>query len=101
MSEEIKVSLVQAGVTKISLQPGDVLGVKVSATDVSGNALENLQNMLTEMFPDNRVMVFCMKPTDNITFEKIETAAKDCSTNYCEDCNCGKKELALTQGESK
>lgn len=101
MSEEIKVSFVEAEVTKLSLKPGDVLAVKITE-DVDPSQLEALQKNLKGLFPNNKIALFCLSATGKIEFESISSNTQsDCSapTSYCDDCSCGKKEQI--EGESK
>ena len=96
MSEEVKVTFVEAELTKISLQPGDVLGVTVTIDELDDKSIQRLQKQLSDVFPNNKVMVFHLPHGDTIKFEAIEQPKLDCSSEvgYCSDCSCGKKEQA-------
>lgn len=83
---------------KIKLEPGDVLSVKLIGDDMGPEDMDSLRAFLNQVFKDNKVLLFTMPRKSDIVFEAIQQpqAAEGCSTtNYCNDCNCGKKEQAL------
>ncbi len=80
---EIKLNEVE--VTKLNLQPGEVLFVKVKSDRVSPEALEQFGREIRELFPYNQVAVFGMDLEENIEL----TTVKDSST----------VEQALSKGE--
>jgi len=117
MSEEVRVSFVNAELIKLTIAPGEVLGVKITSDDMDESHLESLKSGLKILFPNNKVMIFCVPPGDDLTFTAIQGLEEkvDCGVKACEDCSCGKKErlqaldelaqetenLGLTQGELK
>lgn len=89
--EEIKVSFVEAELTKISLDPGDMLSVKIIDRDMDQDSLMGFQNGLQALFPNNRVLVFVFPPESSISFTKIKSdQSVGCGPQTCVDCNCGK-----------
>lgn len=87
---EIIINQIEA--TKLNLNPSDTLIVKVK-----GNEFENSENTaslqlaLKSLFAFNEVMVIYL-PKDHeidLTVAKIDLEPVN---NYCNDCNCGKKE---------
>lgn len=76
----------------INLQQGDVLSVKLVGDDFDANIMENLRYHLNQVFTRNKVMVFTMPTGSDIIFEAITQP-----TSYCDNCNCGKKELKLEE----
>lgn len=92
MTEEIKISFIKAELTKIGLEKGDVLMVKITTKeDIPGNNLKFIQDRIQDLFPNNRVMVLRIRDTDRLDLEVVK-AAIDCGPQACEDCNCGKEE---------
>lgn len=90
-----KVSVIIAEVTKISLEPGDVLSVSVKTEEYYKPFMDLLTKGLREAFPNNQVFVVSMPPDNAIEFTAIKPQKKvDCSDemSYCTDCSCGKKE---------
>lgn len=87
-----------AELTVISLKPGDVLAVKLISDDFDENHALSLQEHLSRIFVNNKVMIFTMPNKSDIVFEAIKPVPTeaDCSSpaSYCSDCNCGKKDQA-------
>lgn len=122
-----KISLLEIEVNKISLKPGDVLLAKVKGPDFKDDAVcEALGQSLRAVFPNNKVGVLYVEDNSiDLTVISEETAEiiksveeakqmiadqhvknsensenKACNpTNYCVDCNCGKKAVAEGQNE--
>jgi hypothetical protein len=98
MSTEVTFKEVE--VTKLNLQPGDVLAVVVKHDDLDNSSLEGLKRALQPAFPKNRIAVFGLSTDDEMKFsilsnpepeQKLESVG--CNTqSYCSDCSCGKKE---------
>lgn len=86
MSNELKINEIE--VQKINLQPGDVLMVTVQHEDADEESLYALKNTLTGLFPNNKIMLFSMSSEGYVKF----TVASQTQKNYCDDCNCGKKQ---------
>lgn len=92
----------EATFTRLSLLPGEVLGVKVVSDTLGTEALSNLQKKLSSLFPNNKVMVFCMPVGEDISFTAMSGSSKSgCGPQACDDCNCGKKEALQTKGENQ
>jgi len=98
----------EAEVTKLNLQPGDVLAVKVYADDITPEHLKALKAQLQALFPGNKIMLFAMPIGSKIEMDVLDTRPANplavpagvpavnlsCAepTSYCNDCACGKKE---------
>lgn len=95
MSNEIKINQIE--VQKINLQPGDVLMVTVQHEDVNEEALYALKNTLTGIFPDNKIMLFSMSSEGYVKFTVASQSQPQ--KNYCEDCDCGKKQEWETKND--
>ena len=81
----------------VNLSPGDTLMVKITGEHVTNSDMVSLRSKLQEVFPNNKVFIFLPAEDGDVVFEKIvqEPVESPCSTtNYCADCNCGKKEAA-------
>ena len=83
--------------TRIKLEPGEILSVRIYSNSVDEMQLAMLKRQLTSLFPDNRIMLFSMPSGDNMEIEAITPAEPEvgsCAepTSYCNDCHCGKKE---------
>ena len=81
--------------TRIVLEPGETLVVKVKSSNATSEGLEILGENLRERFPNNKVIVFGLGENDNIELTSVkDTSYNDCSSpqGYCGDCSCGKKE---------
>lgn len=73
MSEEtLKIDLIQAHA--ITLKESDVLMVTVKSDVISEDSIDLLSERLRELFPNNRVMVFGMRISDDV---KFTVASKD------------------------
>lgn len=82
-----------AELVRLSLNPGDVLGVKITSNDIDENSLSVLKQQLEHLFPNNKIMLFCMPPNSDISFTAIQGTQKTgCGPKACADCSCGKKE---------
>lgn len=93
-----------AELTRIKLEPDEVLSVKFYGDDYDETNLKSLQEHLKTVFPNNKVIVFNLPNGTDLQMEAIKATlevsedkelAKDCSipTSYCNDCACGKKEM--------
>lgn len=85
-------------VQRVGLQTGDVLMVTVKNDDLNQASVDQLRKQLQLVFPDNKVFVFAMGTSDDVQLSIVSQPEKEgCSTtNYCNDCNCGKKEAATS-----
>jgi hypothetical protein len=81
----VEIKLNEVEVTKLNLQPGEVLFVKVKSSRVSSEALNLFGEEIRELFPNNQVVVFGMDLEEDIEL----TTVKDSST----------VEQALSEGE--
>jgi hypothetical protein len=66
-----------AELTKIKLEPGDVLSVKLfhdeTVEDEAAKAdMHSLKRMLDSVFPNNKVIVFALPPASDILFEVVK-----------------------------
>lgn len=89
---ELKATEIQ--LTRLALNPGEVLAVKITSLDVTQADLTVLEDQMKLLFPNNKVMLFCMSPNDSISFEAIK-GSEPVPAQFCSDCNCGKKETVL------
>ena len=56
---------------KINLGPNDVLSVKLVGDDFDVDTMNDLKEHIKSIFPNNRVMVFCMPTGSDIQFQAI------------------------------
>ena len=104
---EIKANLLEVEINKINLKPGDVLLAKVKGPDFKDEEVcEALKESLKSVFPNNRIGVLFLEENQidfslisSETAQELEKLSKPqentCNTtNYCDNCSCGKKELA-------
>lgn len=97
----MELTLKEAEVTKLNLQPGEALVVTIKSDERIGDKnLSALREMFNDVFPNNKTIVLAMGPNNKIDFSVIKDSEDNsCSTgNYCDDCNCGKKE-SFDKGE--
>ena len=85
---EIKLNEVE--VQKLNLQPGEVLVVKVKSNDFNDHSMSQLGSGLRRIFPNNKVVVLGVEPEGNIDLT-VAKGSEYPETQYCTDCNCGKK----------
>ena len=93
--DDLKITEVE--VTRVNLQPGDLLAVKIYADDIDESHLKALKGQLKTLFPDNKIMLFALPKGSKIEMDVLDTSmpkATSCAepTSYCNDCSCGKKE---------
>lgn len=104
-NDDLKIKEVE--VTRVNLQPGDLLAVKIYADDIDSNHLKALKAQLKALFPDNKIMLFALPIGSKIEMDVIDTRPVNplaipagvtpvglCAepTAYCNNCSCGKKE---------
>lgn len=82
--------------TKISLNPGEVLAVKIISDEIEEQDLGSLKEQLKKLFPSNKAMLFLLPTGSDITFTAMESVTDTCGPKTCADCNCGK---ANNQGD--
>jgi hypothetical protein len=93
MNDENKISFTEAELTRISLNPGEVLCVKIISDDVPDRNIQELHEKLKELFPNNKAMIFMMPVGSDISLTTIQNPSEvDCGPKTCYNCNCGKKE---------
>ena len=101
----MELQLNQIDVTKINLQPGEILVVTIKNDDVDSNAIKALKELFNDILPSNQTVILAVGKNDDIEFtsvKSIDMIKSSCDTgNFCQDCNCGKKEefFQLTKGE--
>ena len=106
MDDQLKTSFVEAELTKLSLAPGEVLAVRITVEDpdyISSDSLRDLNDQFKKVFPDNKVMIFCLIDGTEMDFTAIQPPpplpVEACGPQACADCNCGKKERLLFASE--
>lgn len=104
MSKELTFTI--AEISKLNLQPGDILSVKMVGEEFDENAMKSLKAQFSAIFPNNRVSIMVLPPNHDVQMTVIKAAiepveASDCAkpTSYCDSCACGKKERI--EGEIK
>jgi len=103
------ITIKEAEVIKLNPQPGEVLIFKFKGNEFVNDDVQHLGDRLRALFKKNKIVVMCL-PKDhdvelttvqeNVTNDTViasggNTASTgDCSlpTQYCSNCNCGKKE---------
>ena len=92
-----------AEITKINLNPGDVLVVKLQGDHYTEDDIHSLKASFDVVFPHNKVFVTTLPQGFDMKFEVIAPAKKPglCPDpiSYCFDCSCGKKEASETLNE--
>jgi hypothetical protein len=89
------INLKEIEFTKISLNPGDILAVKLTdnSSEIDNEYIDNFRKKIQKCFPNNKVIIFRMEEASDIQFTAIEsTQESSCGPQACSDCNCGKKE---------
>lgn len=111
-----------AELTRIKLEPGEVLSVKLFGDDYEIENVEGLKKQLQSLFPNNKIIMFMLPNGNDLQMEivsgslednkskeldkLVDTLNNDCSSpkSYCNDCSCGKKasiEGELNESQSK
>jgi len=85
-----EITFKEVEVQKLNLQPGEVLVVSVKSNEINEEGLSHLGTGLRNIFPNNKVVVLAVEPEGSIDLT-IAIQAEYPQTNYCTDCNCGKK----------
>jgi len=85
---EIKLNEVE--VQKLNLQPGEVLVIKVKSDELTEASMNALRNGFRGLFPNNKVVVLGSASYDTIDLT-VAKGSEYPETNFCSDCNCGKK----------
>jgi|ERR1035437_544351 hypothetical protein len=103
-NENLKVTLKEIEVNRLNLTPGDILTVKMQGSDfMDEDVIQSLKNQMQLLFPNNKVIMLSYPIDHAINFEitkGAEPAQSPCSVaNFCQDCSCGKKEIALAMKE--
>jgi hypothetical protein len=108
MATENDLAIKEVEVTRVNLQPGDLLMVKIYADDITPEHLTALKAQLKTLYPNNKIMLFALPIGSKIEMDVIDTRLPNplaippgvtpvnlsCAepTSYCNDCACGKKE---------
>ena len=89
-------TLKEIEVTKLSLQPGDILSVTIKSDEIDESQINGIKEGLSKYFPKNQVVIFGLGPDDEVRFTTLnQPSSFGCGTqSYCSDCTCGKKEQA-------
>lgn len=99
----MELSLKEVEVSKINLQPGEVLVVTVKAEDMDESSMDYLAQGFRKYFPNNKIAVLALGENDEIKFQTVKGAPDlSCAASpvgYCSDCSCGKREQI--EGENK
>ena len=101
----MEIKAVEIEISKVKLEPGQVLVVKVFADDTSQYDLALLKEQLKVYFPKNKIMLFSLPVGSKIEMDVLDTSvspliAKEPTVNlcgpeptaFCNNCGCGKKE---------
>jgi hypothetical protein len=106
LNEQIQVNTVDVqinlvDVQKVSLNPGDTLMVTIKHDEITRGTLEMFSRQFKKLFPNNQVFAFNVGTDGDVKFAVVSKPEVDYTpgcgtspTSYCNDCNCGKKELA-------
>lgn len=89
----MEIILKEVEVTKLNLQPGDVLTVTVKTDSYGEDNLSSFKDGLKKFFPNNPIAIIALSSNDEVLF----SVTSQPQSNYCTDCNCGKKEQAESQ----
>jgi hypothetical protein len=94
-----EIKLTEIEVSKLSLQPGDVLFFKIISSGIDDSDFQAINKVIQDRFPNNKIMVMVFPPGDDLEIYQMTQAKKaqpvsNCAepTSYCNDCSCGKKE---------
>lgn len=89
----MEITLKQVEVNKLSLEPGDILVVKIKSDFVDTKDSAQIKRQFETILEgyETQVVVFNMSLTDEVSFD-ILRENKDNKDISCSDCSCGKKE---------
>lgn len=95
--EDVKFAF--AELTRLNLEPGEVLIIKIKSKEFYEESFSYFQREFQKAFPKNKVSVIYIGESEEITFQTIKSMSKcdEESIGYCNNCNCGKREMALTE----
>lgn len=100
-----ELTLKEVEVTKLNLNPGDVLTITIKSDDVDQYSLNSFRDVVKTAFPSNRVILLSVGLDDSVNFTVVadpNVEASGCSTSsFCSDCSCGKKEMYESEQEKK
>jgi hypothetical protein len=89
----MEITFKEVEVTKLNLQPGEILVATIKSDDVDMASLTTLRGQIQMAFPNNKVFLFGISLDDEVRFSIMKDSTPSCGTqSYCADCNCGKKE---------
>ena len=66
-----------AELTRIKLEPGEVLSVKLYGDDYDETIVSGLQDSLQKNFPNNKVMIFALPPGNDLQMEAVSGSLRD------------------------
>jgi hypothetical protein len=107
VTKKIEVVVSQAEIIKIDAKPGEILIFKFKGDEFVQDDVQQLGLKLRPMFPRNKVIVLTLPGGHDLDLTVVKEditipsttvrdvqELKDCSnpTQYCNNCNCGKKE---------
>jgi hypothetical protein len=106
--ENDELAIKEVELTRVNLQPGDVLMVKIYADDITPEHLKGLKAQLKVLFPDNKIILLALPIGSKIEMDVLDMRPVNplaipagvtpvdlsCAepTAYCNSCGCGKKE---------
>jgi hypothetical protein len=96
MSTEIKIN--EIDVQKLNMSPGEILVVKLKGNQfLNGDAMNSLQNGLASLLPNNKIVILGIPENHYLEMQVVSGSSESvgCGTEpsqYCGDCNCGKRE---------
>lgn len=100
-SQKIEITFKEVELTKLDLKPGDTLAMTIKSDDIDEHTVNSLKQNMGAAFPRVNVLIFGIGLDNELNFTVISENKEisSCSTTqYCVNCNCGKKELK-EQGE--
>jgi hypothetical protein len=95
LEPKIEITFKDVELTRLTLQPGQILMVKIYMDDLSQSAVAMLKTQLQSCFPDNRIMLFALPEGGRMEMDVLDTSLPDMSlkTPVCSNCSCGKKAM--------
>lgn len=90
LEADMELKLNEAEVQRLNLQPDEILVVKVKSDELTQAAMAQLRKGMSGYFPNNKILVLGVGEEGSIDLTVAKGSAYP-ETNYCSDCNCGKK----------
>jgi len=69
-----EIKLLEAEINKVKLEPGEVLVVKVKSDEITQSDMNSLSEGLKAIFVNNKVVVLCCSPKDEISLTAVKQA---------------------------